>query len=334
MKILFIVLNNSMELFSQKIGGSLKKDPIRILQVNLGKKCNMACAHCHVDAGPHRNEELNKDALQDILALIERFDQIQSVDLTGGAPEMNNGFRDIVHTTRKYNKEVIDRSNLTIFFVPGFEDLPDFLADNEVKVVASLPCYIESNVDAMRGSGVFQKSIKALQKLNTLRYGSDEKLVLDLVYNPKLPRNDNFSLSPKQDILEKDYKKFLEEQFGVYFNSLITITNMPIGRMKQYLSRKKLYKPYLSFLAENYNEETIPGLMCKNQLSIDYEGNIYDCDFHQMEKVSSLSHKKTPLIVQDLLEENSLDCIPEIQLRNYCYGCTAGCGSSCSGVLI
>jgi len=320
--------------FRKKLQAPLTKKPITLLQVNLGKRCNLACSHCHVEAGPKRTEELTPEICNQLLELIYRFPQIKIVDLTGGAPEMNYGFKPLVEAARKTNKEVIVRSNLTIYFEPGFEDLPKYFAQHQIRVVASLPCYLEDNVNKMRGNGVYDRSIRAIQWLNRLGYGQDPKLILDLVYNPPLPLSENFSLAPNQVKLEQDYKMFLKEHFDIYFNQLFTITNLPVGRTKFHLQRTKLYAPYVEFLEHNFNASTVEHLMCRDELSIDYLGNVYDCDFNQMENVAAKSRIGETLTVSKLLEAGSLDVIDEIRTASYCYGCTAGCGSSCGGALI
>ena len=320
--------------FSKKLQAPLTKNQIKVLQVNLGKRCNLACSHCHVEASPKRTEELSPEICQQLIELIYRFPQIKIVDLTGGAPEMNYGFQPLVEAARKTNKEVIVRSNLTIYFEPGFEDLPKYFAQHQVRVVASLPCYLEDNVDKMRGNGVYYSSIRAIQCLNQLGYGKDPKLMLDLVYNPPLPLSEKFSLTPNQVKLEQDYKIFLKEHFAIDFNQLFTITNLPVGRTKFHLQRTKLYAPYLEFLEHNFNVSTVEHLMCRDELSIDYLGNVYDCDFNQMENLAAKSQMGETLTVSKLLEAGSLDVIDEIRTAAYCYGCTAGCGSSCGGALI
>ena len=320
--------------FSKKIARPLNKEKITVLQINLGKRCNLACTHCHVEAGPKRTEELSPEICQQLIQLIDRFPQIQTVDLTGGAPEMNYGFKPIAAAARKAGKDVIVRSNLTIFFEPGFEDLPEYFAENGLKIVASLPCYLSENVDKQRGAGVYNKSLAAIQKLNQLGYGKDPNLTLDLVYNPPVPKNNDFSLTPDQEKLERDYKQFLQEHFDIVFDRLFTITNLPIGRIKQYLESKQLYYPYLQFLENHYNGATVERLMCKNQLSIDYLGNIYDCDFNQMENIPATTKDCEKLTVAKLLEAVNLDVIKEIKTATYCYGCTAGSGSSCGGSLL
>jgi radical SAM/Cys-rich protein len=247
---------------------------------------------------------------------------------------MNYGFKPLVEAAIKAGKQVIVRSNLTIYFVEGFEDLPDFFAQHQVRIVASLPCYLADNVDKMRGNGVFDQSIQALQWLNKIGYGENPNLVLDLVYNPQLPNSEDFSLTPEQENLEKAYKTFLAEKFDIQFNHLFTITNIPVGRTKFHLERKQLYSSYLHFLESHFNSKTIDGLMCREQLSIDYLGNIYDCDFNQMMNLPAKTSNGEKLTVSKLLEIGSLDIINEIQTAEYCYGCTAGCGSSCGGAIV
>lgn len=327
-------IKTSLTPFAHKINSSLGKDKITVLQINLGRKCNLACTHCHVEASPKRTEELSPQVAQQLIELINRFPQIKTVDLTGGAPEMNYGFRPIVEAARAKGKEVIVRSNLTIFFEPGYEDLPEYFAQHQLRVSASLPCYLEDNVDQQRGAGVYNNSIKAIQKLNQLGYGQDPNLVIDLVYNPPLPTNTNFSLTPNQNKLEQDYKTYLAKHFQIQFNNLYTITNIPIGRTKQFLQRREIHEHYLQFLAENYNPTTLNNVMCRNELSIDYLGNVYDCDFNQMESIIATTPDKERLTVAKLLELNNLDVIKEIKTANYCYGCTAGTGSSCGGALV
>jgi radical SAM/Cys-rich protein len=320
--------------FANKLTQPLTKTPITTLQINLGKKCNLACTHCHVEAGPKRTEELTPEICDQLVQLIKDFPQIQTVDLTGGAPEMNYGFRQLVETAKSFGKEVIVRSNLTIFFVEGYEDLPEYFAKNQVRVVASLPCYLEDNVDKQRGAGVYKDSIAAIQKLNSLGYGTDRNLNLDLVYNPPVPRDANFSLTPSQVGLEKDYKTYLQEHFQIRFNNLFTITNLPIGRVKNYLELKDLHIPYLEFLESHHNESTVANLMCRSQLSIDYLGHIFDCDFNQMEDVPARTKSGEVLTVAKLINAKSLDLIDLVATKPYCYGCTAGSGSSCGGSLV
>ncbi|HEO66097.1 MAG TPA: radical SAM/Cys-rich domain protein [Spirochaetes bacterium] len=318
--------------FLDKIQTPIPKDPITTLQINLGRKCNQACHHCHVEASPRRTEEISEDVKEDLINVIKGFKQIKTVDITGGAPEMHHGFREIVMASRSEGKEVIVRSNLTVFFEEGYEDLPDFFAEWGVKIVASLPCYLEENVDALRGRGVYQKSIEAIKLLNSRGYGKDR--ILDFVYSPLIPKGERFSLAPDQQQLELDYKKYLKEHFGIEFNSLYAFTNLPIGRFAGHLKSHSLDGAYLDFLESNYNPVTLDHLMCRNQLSIDYEGNVYDCDFNQMAHVpSSANGNGHKINIKTLLDNNSLDLIRAVEVRDYCFGCTAGSGSSCSGAL-
>jgi len=320
--------------FDRKLNKPLSKSKITILQINLGKICNLACSHCHVEASPNRTEELTPEVCQQLIEVIQKFDQIQTVDLTGGAPEMHYGFRKLVEAARTEQKEIIVRTNLTIFFEQGYEDLPAYFAAHQVRVVASLPCYEADNVDRMRGNGVFDTSIRALQWLNQLGYGQNPHLKLDLVYNPPLPITEKFSLAPEQNKLEQAYKAQLQNQFGIRFNHLFTITNLPIGRSKFHLERLKLTELYLNFLESHFNPSTVEHLMCRNQISIDDCGLIYDCDFNQMENLPARSRDNRVLTVADLLQAGSLDLIHLVQTAKYCYGCTAGSGSSCGGALL
>lgn len=320
--------------FQNKLSSLLIKKRINVLQINLGKRCNLACSHCHVEASPIRTEEISLEICQQLITLIYKFPELKIVDLTGGAPEMNYGFKSLVEAATLAGKQVIVRSNLTIYFVEGFGDLPEYFAQHQVRIVASLPCYLADNVDKMRGNGVFDHSIKALQWLNQVGYGKNPNLILDLVYNPQLPTSEKFFLTPEQTNLELAYKTFLQEQFGIVFNNLFTITNLPVGRTKLYLDRKKLYSSYLQFLELQFNPDTVENLMCIDQLSVDYLGNVYDCDFNQMMNLPAKTQNGEILTISKLLAANSLDLIGEVQTADYCYGCTAGCGSSCGGALV
>ncbi|QSJ20844.1 arsenosugar biosynthesis radical SAM protein ArsS [Nostoc sp. UHCC 0702] len=328
------MIDTAITPFKSKLSSPLTKKGITVLQINLGKRCNLACTHCHVEAGPKRTEELSPDICEQLIELIYRFPEIKIVDLTGGAPEMNYGFKPLVEAAKATGKQVIVRSNLTIYFEDGFGDLPEYFAQHQIRVVASMPCYLADNVDKMRGTGVFDGSIKALQWLNQLGYGKESSLILDLVYNPQLPTSEKFSLAPEQTNLERDYKMFLQEHFGIMFNHLFTITNLPVGRTKMHLERKKLYASYLQFLESHFNSGTVEHLMCRDQLSVDYMGNVYDCDFNQMMNLPAKTHNGESLTVAKFLEAGSLDLINEVQTAAYCYGCTAGCGSSCGGALV
>lgn len=319
--------------FKSKLNSALTKKQITVLQINLGKRCNLACNHCHVEAGPKRTEEISPEICAQLIEIIRRFPQIQTVDLTGGAPEMLYGFKPLAEAARATGKEVIVRSNLTIYFEKGFEDIPEYCAQHQLRIIASLPCYQADNVDKMRGNGVFDSSIRALQKLNQLGYGKQQNLILDLVYNPQVPTKDKFSLTPEQGKLEQDYKSYLEDKFGICFNRLFAITNLPVGRTKLHLEHKKLHKPYLGFLEANFNPATVEHLMCRNELSIDYLGNVYDCDFNQMENLPAKTGSGERITAAKLLATGNLDLIQEVQTAAYCYGCTAGCGSSCGGTL-
>jgi len=319
--------------FLKKLNWQLiKKTKIEVLQINLWKKCNLACLHCHVEAGPTRTEELEETALKDILEIIKKFPQIKTVDLTGWAPEMNNGFREIVDLSVSLWKKVIVRSNLTIFFEEWYEDLPEYLAFKKVEIVASLPCYLKDNVDKMRGELVFDKSVKALQILNKLGYWKD--LTINLVYNTAMTdKKEDFELAPNQQELEKDYKKFLWNNFWITFNNLFAFTNIAAGRLKKYLKMKKIYDDYIDFLSFAYNPNTLQNLMCKNQLSIDYMWNIYDCDFNQVEWVPAIWNWKK-ITLKQIIEEKNLDLIKNVMTKDYCFGCVAWAGCSCGGALV
>lgn len=327
------IVSSNVTPFQEKLVQPLTKNLITVLQINLGRKCNQACFHCHVEASPKRTEELSPDVLSQLLQIIQQFPQIETIDLTGGAPEMNYGFRPLVEMSRKMGKKVLVRSNLTLYFEENFTDLPDYFAQHQVNVIASLPCYLENNVDRQRGKGVYHKSIEALQLLNDVGYGHHPQLPLDLVYNPSLPSSTNFSLTPQQEKLEKDYKAYLKDHFNIHFNRLYTITNLPVGRTKQYLNQQNLHFSYLQFLESHYNSNTTDYLMCRNELSIDYQGNIYDCDFNQMENRPAVTANGEKVTLSMLLKQGNLDLISEVQTANYCYACTAGCGSSCGGAL-
>ncbi len=306
---------------------SVARNPLEILQVNLGYLCNQSCLHCHVAAGPNRKELMAQDNIDYILEVLE-FPGVHTLDLTGGAPEMNPLFKQLVIAAGKLGVKIIDRCNLTILLEPGYEDLAEFLADNEVQIVASLPCYLEDNVDGQRGKGVYQKSIRAMQLLNGLGYGKEgSNLSLTLVYNPTGPY-----LPPPQQELEQDYKKFLAEHFDICFNQLFTITNMPIARFGSTLISKGEFESYMELLKDSFSAANLDGLMCNNQLSIDWEGYVYDCDFNQMLKMN-IRHpnSRKKLHISDILE-TGLENTP-ISIADHCYGCTAGQGSSCGGAL-
>lgn len=299
-----------------------KRRTIEILQLNIGKKCNQACRHCHVEAGPFRNEEMNKDTMDRILELLSRTASIRRVELTGGAPELNSNFRYLVKKLYEMKKEIAVRSNLTVFFEENQADTPALLKDNEVEIIASLPCYTEDNVDKQRGTGVFKKSIEALKLLNNLGYGISENLKLNLVYNPQ-----GLGLPCRQEDLETDYKQALYKDFGIRFNSLFTITNMAIGNFSRELEEKNQLNEYKSLLISSFNPSAGHNIMCKSMISIDYQGNIYDCDFNQMLKLP-----KKPTNILNLDDFNEVG--DEIIYEDHCFACTAGFGSSCNGALI
>ena len=317
----------------------LQRDIVHTLQVNLGYRCNLSCVHCHVNAGPNRTEEASPVLIDQIVKLLDVY-PIKTVDLTGGAPELNPGFKSLVEVLRTKGVRVIDRCNLTVLFEPGQENTAEFLAENEVEITASLPCYSEANVNQQRGKGVFQQSIEALQLLNNLGYGKHKNKVLNLVYNPVGP-----SLPPEQGQLQSDYKERLYNDFGIVFDELLTITNMPISRFGGVLLAKGQFDSYMSLLKGSYSDSNLAGVMCRNLLSIDWQGYVYDCDFNQMlgcgsgfsnsEVIASeevIASDSQQLHVDDLLD-NPENLSKFIKVGEHCYGCTAGQGSSCGGAL-
>jgi len=309
--------------------GPLNGVPITTLQINVGKLCNQACHHCHVEAGPKRTERMTARTADRLVELIDSTNTVQVVDITGGAPELNANFRPLVRAARARGIHVIDRCNLTVLFEPGQEDTAQFLADHSVEVVASLPCYSLENVDKQRGHGVFDKSIRALQQLNALGYGdADGPLVLNLVYNPL-----GAFLPPPQGSLEQAYKDKLKEHFGIRFNQLFTITNMPIKRFAEQLVRNGEVEGYMNLLVNSFNPTTVDGLMCRSQISIGWDGRVFDCDFNQMLEIplanDGLCSRPTIFDVQSLADLASRP----IATEGHCFGCTAGAGSSCGGAL-
>jgi radical SAM/Cys-rich protein len=302
----------------------LNRGSLETLQVNTGKLCNQACHHCHVDASPTRTEIMTRETIDRVLGFLE-CSEIHTVDITGGAPELIPDFRYFVSRIRAMDRHVIDRCNLTVIFEPGQEDLVDFYVDNRIELVCSLPCYSEENVDAQRGRGVFDKSIRALQILNGRGYGKPGSgLELHLVYNPV-----GASLPPPQEELTNDYRVELLEQFGIVFNQLFTITNMPINRFSSYLKRRGEYEDYMSVLRTNFNVTTIPRLMCRSQISVDWTGDVFDCDFNQMLDMH-ITGKSTK--IWNYTPESLID--RSIRVDDHCFGCTAGAGSSCGGELL
>ncbi len=302
----------------------LRAYEISTLQVNMGKRCNQVCRHCHVDAGPNRTEEISLETVELVLDVLARH-PIETLDITGGAPEINQHFRYLAGKAVKLCKRVIDRSNLTLFFEPGHQDLPEFLAEHGIEITASLPCYEMENVDKQRGVGVFDASIRALQKLNSLGYGTAETgLVLNLVYNPV-----GAHLPPLQDQLEQDYKRELARRFGIRFNRLFTITNMPINRFRHDLQRTGRLSEYMHLLVQSFNPATLEGLMCRHLVSVSWDGYLYDCDFNQMLQMP-VNHDM-PNHIRDF--DDFLLSRRTIRTDSHCFGCTAGGGSSCSGVV-
>lgn len=305
----------------------IRRARLTTLQLNVGYRCNQQCLHCHVNAGPQRTEIMSAETAYDVLAFLKRTPQIDTLDITGGAPELNPHFRKLVRETRQLGKRVIDRCNLTILSEPDQEDLPQFLADHTVEIVASLPCYLQENVDKQRGKGVFHRSIEALQRLNALGYGKPNTgLVLNLVYNPQGP-----SLPPSQQQLEAAYKSHLEQHYGIVFSHLYTLANMPIQRFGSTLISRGEFAPYMALLKSAHTATNLSTVMCRDLVSVDWNGYLYDCDFNQMLGLPlALAGRARTHIGQ--LDAARLDG-NAIVVKDHCYGCTAGQGSSCGGAL-
>jgi len=305
---------------------AIRREKLETLQVNLGYLCNQSCLHCHVNAGPRRKEIMSRETVQTVLDHLATH-QIKTLDLTGGAPEMNPHFRYLIAQAHALGVRVIDRCNLTILEEDGYEGMAEFLADHAVEVVASLPCYLGKNVDAQRGKGTFDSSIKALKRLNALGYGMGESgLTLTLVYNPQ-----GANLPPSQQELEAAYKRELHLRYGIAFNHLFTITNMPIQRFGSTLISKGEFASYMQVLKEAYHEDNLAGVMCRSLISIDWQGFVYDCDFNQMLGLPMLDAGKKRTHLSDLMQQD-ISGRPII-VMDHCYGCTAGQGSSCGGAL-
>ena len=305
---------------------AIRRRRLETLQVNLGYRCNQSCVHCHVNAGPARTEQMDRGTIDDVIHYLAAG-AAKTLDITGGAPELHPEFRSLVERARTLGVRVIDRCNLTVLEEPGNEDLPAFLAAHRVEVIASLPCYTPELVDRQRGRGVYDASIRALKRLNALGYGAPESgLVLNLVYNPQGP-----SLPPPQAALEADYKRVLGEQHGIRFNALYTLANMPIARFGSTLVSKKQFAPYMDLLRRSHREGNLDAVMCRSLISVDWQGYVYDCDFNQMLGLPLYVAGKPRLRLRELvgrdLEGNA------ITVRDHCYGCTAGQGSSCGGAL-
>lgn len=324
------ILNNEFGLpnFDKKyelVGeGPLKTSRIEILQINVGKMCNQVCKHCHVDAGPDRKETMTRETMQNCLDVLSKHD-IVTVDLTGGAPELNPDFKWFVDEIKKLNKHIMVRSNLTILESTGFEDYAEFMANHKVEIISSLPHYKKSFTDKQRGEGVFEKSIDAIKKLNNLGYGKKgTDLVFNLVHNPV-----GAFLPPLQQGLEQDYKRELFNNFGIEFNNLYTITNMPISRFLDYLIQSGNYESYMQKLVDSFNPAAAANVMCKFTLSVGWKGNLYDCDFNQMLELN-LNHG-APRNIKDFDLSTLIN--RRIITGQHCYGCTAGAGSSCGGAI-
>lgn len=312
--------------FDEKLAQSnlaLEAAAVETLQVNVGKLCNQACKHCHVDASPKRTEIMPREIVEDCLNALRKY-RIPTLDITGGAPELNPHFRYFVAEARKTGAKVIVRHNLTVMFEPQQTDLPEFFAANEVEVVSSLPYFLAAQTDAQRGTGVFDKSIEALKKLNAVGYGKEEKLVLNLVYNPV-----GAFLPPAQSAVESDFKRELKTRCGVVFNNLFTITNMPIARYLEWLRRSGNETAYMQKLVNAFNPATVEGLMCRRQISVDWRGELYDCDFNQMLELPL--EPCAPRSIADFDAEKL--AARRIITAAHCFGCTAGSGSSCGGAV-
>jgi len=317
-------MHDTLPLLAHSDFPAIARRHLDILQVNLGYKCNQRCLHCHVNAGPTRTEMMAADTLA-LIPKVLTARQIKTLDLTGGAPELHEQFRELVSAASALGVKVIDRCNLTILFEPGQDGLAEFLAAHKVEIVASLPCYSLENVDAQRGEGVFDKSIAGLQLLNSLGYGkAGSGLILNLVYNPQGP-----SLPPNQQVLEADYRRELMAHFGIEFNHLFALVNMPIKRFGSTLVSKGQFAPYMDLLKINYSAANLDSVMCRNLVSVDWLGNLYDCDFNQQLELPLPNQAVRHL--RDLLVSN-LDG-DEIAIADHCFGCTAGQGSSCGGAL-
>ncbi|MBI3937383.1 MAG: arsenosugar biosynthesis radical SAM protein ArsS [Betaproteobacteria bacterium] len=305
---------------------AIRRRRLETLQVNMGYRCNQSCVHCHVNAGPTRTEMMSRETVSELISFL-KVSAVKVLDLTGGAPELNPHFRSLVLAARNLGVHVMDRCNLTVLEQPGQEDLAQFLAAEQVEVVASLPCYLEENVDRQRGKGVFESSIRALRALNALGYGrSDSGLVLNLVYNPQGP-----TLPPEQGRLEADYRRHLGGKFGVAFNRLFVLTNMPIQRFGSMLISKGRFESYMELLKSAYQPENLESVMCRTLLSVDWRGHVYDCDFNQMLGLPLAWRGRPRVHLRDLMGAE-LEGNP-IVVKDHCYGCTAGQGSSCGGAL-
>jgi radical SAM/Cys-rich protein len=314
--------------FDEKLtahGMELRAGAVETLQVNVGKLCNQACKHCHVDAGPARTEIMTRETAEQVIGAVRKF-RFRMLDITGGAPELNPSFRYLVTAARSLGAHVMVRHNLTVMFEPGQDDLPDFFRENAVEVVSSLPYFLEQQTDAQRGRGVFDKSIEALHRLNSVGYGVEgSNLVLNLVYNPV-----GAFLPPAQSSIEADFKRELMRRHNISFDHLYTITNMPIKRFLDYLRRTGNKERYMRKLVEAFNPGAVEGLMCRNLVSVDWTGRLYDCDFNQMLELGVAP--ELPQTISDFNAEKFAG--RRIMTGTHCFGCTAGTGSSCGGALV
>jgi len=318
-------MHDTLPFLDQRQFPTIKRDSLQTLQINIGLKCNQQCFHCHVNSSPKRTEMMSIDTIDAVKSFLITKN-ITTLDITGGAPELHPGFRELVEYARENNIHVIDRCNLTILEEPGMGDLAQFLALNGVEVIASLPCYELKNVDKQRGEGVFEKSIKGLKQLNSVGYGySNAKLSLNLVFNPQGP-----VLPPAQDELENAYKKELLDRYGIEFNQLFTLCNMPINRFGSTLISNNKLDDYMAILMQSHRDENLESVMCRNLISVDWEGYVYDCDFNQMLNLNLNDNDKQVHISELIYNDVEGDVIA---VRDHCYGCTAGQGSSCGGAL-
>ena len=319
-------MHDTLPLLQPSSFPALKRRPLEILQINIGLRCNLACLHCHVNSNPYRREKMAPETIAAVIGFLKN-NAITTLDITGGAPEMHPQFRELVKQARVLGVHVIDRCNLTILQEPGYEDLAEFLADRKVEIIASLPCYSQSNVDQQRGKGVYQASIRALKQLNSLGYGTgDPELKLNLVYNPLGP-----SLPPSQQELEKDYKAHLWQEHGIQFDQLYTLCNMPIKRFGSTLVSRNQFRDYMTLLKGAHRDENLENVMCRNLVSVDWRGYLYDCDFNQMLGLAINGRGGEPLHISQQ-SAGAMAGMP-ITVRDHCYGCTAGQGSSCGGAL-
>lgn len=307
--------------FEERLGGRLRSTGLGTLQVNVGKLCNQACKHCHVDASPKRTEIMSRATVDEVLRVLREF-RIPILDITGGAPELNPSFRYLVEESRSLVSKILVRHNLTVMFEDGQSDLPDFFARNGVEVISSLPYFLQQQTDAQRGTGVFEKSVEALRRLNQAEYGVDESLILNLVYNPV-----GAFLPPAQASIEADFRREMMVRYGISFTNLYTITNMPIARFLDWLRRSGNEDEYMQKLVNSFNPATVSGLMCRDMISVDWKGRLYDCDFNQMLALGLDSGLPRTITGFEL---DKLENRP-IVTADHCFGCTAGSGSSCGG---